>query len=102
MSFANKTTRVIVQSISYGFGIDVRLCTRESSKGYSYNDLLAIRNPNFESVVAKQSDTGEIQKRQLEQAAQVLPQYGADVLNGDFSIFPELEKRVQQRKKLNS
>ena len=101
ISFASQMTRIVVQSINYGFGIDVRLCTKENSNDYSLGDLLAIRNPNFGFAAIQSSDTGEIQKRQLEQAGQALQEYATDVLNGDFSIFSELEKRVQQRNKIN-
>ncbi len=99
VSFSNPTTRIVVQGVSYGFGIEVWLCTKEKYRGFSWVDLLAIRKPDFEFIVAKPSDTSEIQKPQLDQAAKTLKDYAADVLNGDFSIFPLLEDRVREREK---
>lgn len=95
--FVSQTTQIIVEGINHGFGIDVLLGTREQYRGFTYADLLAIRNPNFEFVVAKPSDTSEIQKPQLEQGAKALREYATDVLNGDFSVFPLLAERVHQR-----
>ncbi|CAG0987050.1 hypothetical protein ANRL3_02512 [Anaerolineae bacterium] len=99
VSFSNPTTRIVVQGVSYGFGIEVWLCTKEKYRGFSWADLLAIRKPDFEFIAAKPSDTSEIQKPQLEQAAKALREFASDVLNGDFSIFPLLEDRVREREK---
>jgi hypothetical protein len=99
--FANTTTIITVEGINYGFGVDVRLASTNSKdmvfRTYCFDDLLAIRAPEFEHIMAAPDDTNEIQKKQIAAYAGALPKYADDVLRGDFTIFPQLARAIEER-----
>lgn len=57
------------------------------------NPTLQILNPSTDEMIKKISTLKEI----LLQQAEYLKKYAADILKGNFSIFPELEKIVKKR-----
>jgi hypothetical protein len=97
----NSTTVLVIEGINYGFGVDIRLASTDQRHmrfpTYCFDDLLAIRAPEFEHVQPGPDDTNEIQKRQIDAYADALPKYADDVLHGDFSVFPQLARAIQQR-----
>ena len=101
--FANPTTRVVVLGIHWGFGIDIRLASCDASlmseESYCFDDLLAIRAPEFQHIAAGPEDTRGIQGRQLDQYAEALRRYAKDVLEGTFTMFPRLAAAIEERRR---
>lgn len=70
---------------------------------FDFKNLLNIRNPKliFERPLIDDlvfnPGREKVVKRVLKQYAEALHIYATDVLNGDFTIFPELEKIVKKR-----
>lgn len=97
----NNTTILVIEGINHGFGVDIRIASTDRRHmrfhTYCFDDLLAIRAPEFEHVHPGPDDTSEIQKRQIDAYADALPKYADDVLRGDFSVFPELAHAIQER-----
>jgi tRNA C32,U32 (ribose-2'-O)-methylase TrmJ len=60
-------------------------------KTYGLDDLLVIRNPDFERE--------DGQSAQMEQFAMQLAEHAPDVLSGDHRIFPKLAKAIRKRAK---
>jgi len=107
--FQNKTTAVIVnwernenwiyielyRLVNGSLIIDpISISDHTELNGYYLDDLLSIKHPNF-------SPTGfPVEKgilAILKNYSAMLNQYAADVLNGDFTIFGDLEKIVKGR-----
>jgi len=63
--------------------------------GYYLDDLLSTRCSGFSPTRFPVDDTGIVQI--ISNYATLLHQHAADVLNGDFKIFNELEKIVKSR-----
>jgi hypothetical protein len=101
--FSNGMTWVGVEGIHWGFNIDVRLASHDSSlmryPTYCFGDLLALRDPGFTLITAKPTDTRDVQKIQMDQYAAALRQYADDVLRGDFSVFPRLAEAINERQR---
>jgi hypothetical protein len=99
--FENKTTRIKIEGIHYGFGIDVRLSSIDPQymkhKTYCFDDVLILRAPELKLIQARNSDTTDIQKEQIDQYATALDKYGDDILKGDFTIFPRLAQAIDDR-----
>lgn len=102
--FSNGVTWVGIEGIHWGFGVDVRLASNDPAgmryPTYCLADLLTLRAPEIELITAQGSDTKEIQKKQIDQYAEALRQYAADVLRGDFGVFPLLAKAIDDRRAL--
>lgn len=103
ITFENKTTRIKIEGINYGFGIDIRLSSIDpkhmTHETYCLDDLLSIRAPELKLTEARNTDTTDIQKKQIEQYAIALDKFGDDILKGDFTIFPRLAQAINDRKK---
>ncbi len=110
--FQNKTTAVIVNWERNENWIYVELYRLVNGKlvidpiiisdqtelnGYHLDNLLSIRSPEFSPQRFPVDDQDFI----LKIYSNMLRQYAADVLNGDFRIFDELEKIVKRRIDLN-
>jgi hypothetical protein len=108
--FQNKTTAVIVNWERSENWIYIELYrlvngklvtdpTNISSKteinGYYLDDLLSIRHPSFSPARFPVDDKDIVEV--ITNYAAMLHQQAADVLNGDFTIFYELEKIVKNR-----
>ncbi|TWT63667.1 hypothetical protein [Rubinisphaera italica] len=100
--YSTDVTWIGIEGIHHGFDIDVRLASTDLSlmkyPSYCLDDLLLIRDPQFKKVTAQNIDTRDIQKRQIDQYAEVLKILADDVLRGDFESFPLLAKAIDDRK----
>jgi hypothetical protein len=100
-SFQNDTTVVTFEGINYGFGVNVRLASTSADqmafRSYDFDDLLAIRAPGFRRVEPGPHATNEIQRRQIDAYVAALDEFAADVLGGDFAVFPLLARAIQER-----
>ena len=99
--YASSTTRIVVEGINWGTNTRVALGRAGSVsqfENYDFGDLLAIRATAEQT---EQSVSGE-QLEQLRQYAALLPETAAEFLRGDHSIFPELEARVELRRRAMS
>ncbi len=100
-SFHNRTTNVAVIGISHGFAINVKLSSTSRRHmeypTYDFDDLLAIRAADFQVLGPSGNATNKIQKRQIDEYATLLDKYAADVLSGDFVIFPLLAQAIEKR-----
>lgn len=74
--------------------------------GYGLDDLISLRNP--QTLIKPAYDYGEQSKYYDEknglllyvsEFAENLKKYAKDILKGDFTIFPELDKIVKERVK---
>lgn len=95
--YANETTRVVVEGIHWGFASRVALGRAgdpERFENFDLEDLVAVRSPGSEATDA--SGDGA-QLGQLPGLAAQLRELGADVLAGDFAVFPALRARVDRR-----
>ena len=100
--YASPTTRIVVEGINWGTNTRVALGRAGSVsqfENYDFGDLLAVRAAKGGET--KQSVSGE-QLEQLRQYAALLPETAAEFLRGDHSIFPELEARVELRRRAMS
>lgn len=108
--FQNKTTAVIINWEQNENWIYVELYSLVSGKlvidpiiisdltklnGYYLDDLLSVRNPGFSPVRFLVDDKDIVNV--LTNYSAMLHQYAADVLNGDFTIFGDLEKIIKGR-----
>jgi hypothetical protein len=95
--YANATTRVVVEGIHWGFGSRVavgRAGDPERFENFDLGDLVAVRSPGSEAT----DPSGDgAQLAQLPRLAAQLRELGADVLAGDFAVFPALRARVDRR-----
>jgi hypothetical protein len=116
--FKNKTTAIAIRLEERDGGITVELIKLingdiPSGSIFIFSDtklnlfdleiLLAIRDasqkiehPNLDDLVFKPG-WEKVMRRVLKQFARAVKQYADDVLRGDFSVFPELEKIVKSR-----
>jgi hypothetical protein len=88
------TTRIKIEGIHHGFGIDIRLSSIDPKykkhETYCFDDLLSIRAPELKLIEAENSATRDIQKDQIDQYIIALDNYADDVLKGDFTVFHRL------------
>ncbi len=105
VGFSNGVTWVGVEGINYGFGIDIRLAsvdrTLMKEQSYAFGDLMAIRDPGFEFIKSKPTDTRDIQMAQMDHCAAALNAHAKDVLKGDFAVFPQLAEAIAERRRKN-
>ena len=102
--FVNATTRVVVESINYGFNARVAFGSAGPPDQFENCDLLdfvAIRcpgeGPNAAELTHGQlSNTGAI--AQLGAFAAILRRCGVGVLRGDLSVVPEVQE-IQRRRR---
>ncbi len=71
------------------------ISTQTNLNGYYLDDLLSIRHPSFPPIKHPVSDKGIVDA--ITSYSTMLHRYAADVLNGDFTIFNELERIVKNR-----
>lgn len=93
--FANETTRIVVEGI--GWGMHTRVALGRSTgtlENFDLGDLVAERDPEID-MTADALNGGQL--AQLPLPAGWLLAYGADILSGDFRVFPQLQARVAQR-----
>lgn len=71
---------------------------------FDLSNVLLIRDPEFEIERPSFDELfkEKVIKSVLNQKAYVLKTYASDILKGDFSIFPQLEKIVKERAKTYS
>ena len=120
--FQNETTALRVYFEWRDIYLSVQICRlvngqlQEGSQpfnrewtSFAVEDLLTVRAPDYDQkllLVSRSWEdfTGEDAiledvRQKLEIYAAVLREYGGDILRGDFSIFPQLDKVVKQRVK---
>ena len=120
--FQNETTALRVYFEWREVYLSVQICRlvngqfQEESHAFNHEwtsfpveDLLTVRAPDYDQgplLISRSYEdfTGEdaIMEevgRQLEIYAAALREYGGDILRGDFSIFPQLDKLAKQRAK---
>ena len=89
--------------IHWRYGVEVRLASVDPAlmqeKTYYLDDLLDVRAPELLPDPPKGDDTPDVQKKLLDRYAAALEKHGADVLSGDFTIFPQLAAAVAARRK---
>jgi hypothetical protein len=101
--FRNRTTWLTVEGVHWGFGVYVGLGSCDPAlmreKAYNLDDLLAIRDANFQAIRPNPQDTADIQRVQIDQYAQAVRVHATDILTGDFTIFPWLAAAIAARRK---
>ena len=76
-------------------------CPEDELEAFALEDLLKLRTGKYaiaEGVFGRALSRKDI-KEILTTYARGLREHAADILQGDFSIFPELEKIVRKRMK---
>ncbi|MBK6454488.1 MAG: hypothetical protein IPF87_00160 [Gemmatimonadetes bacterium] len=94
--FANGTTRVVVEGVNWGKHVRVALGrTSGPFENLDLGDLVAERAPEA-GLTADEPHVGQF--AELSRMAEWLRVFGAEILSGDFRVFPLLEARVEQRR----
>lgn len=115
MTYANSTTAVRISYEPREGGIFVLLgrlrkgglpkypifiYPETSLDSFHLEDVVSIRAGNIQwAGKAQKAVTAAELKVQLKQQAQALQKYAADILQGDFAVFRELEKLVKARQR---
>jgi hypothetical protein len=104
MQYVSLKTFVRVISVSYGHGLNVLFGpsepeARPSFPAYVLEDLLKIRRPDLslDKTIGKFSRHDQLS--QMRHYARALKECADDVLRGDFSILPQLDEIMEQRRK---
>lgn len=100
--FQSATTQVSVK-FEFFSGPWVELARVEQSAGtvravdrYDLNFLMMERAPGWQGFGKCDNITDPTLPQLLETLARSLREYGADILKGDFSIFPKLRQRAEE------
>lgn len=112
----NNTTGIIITYELRECFVFIQLCKLENGEfvkdegemrpdsilyNFYYEDLLSIKSP--ESIFPKYSNEtildDELLKRLVKHHADKIKEYSIDIINGDFTIFSELDKIVKERAK---
>ena len=93
VKFENRQVRVSIEGINYGFGVQVMLTNMAAGK----NEVAEV--PLWVVVELIEPDgikpvSGQLQE--LTVLSEALETYGSDILNGDFSVFPDAYKLMME------
>lgn len=94
--YQNDTTKVLVEGTHWGSSARVAFGSVASTKfeNYDLGDLLKVLGKEKLSV----DEYSKLnQEEQLEYFSEMLSEFGAPVLTGDFSSFPKIKSVIKQR-----
>jgi hypothetical protein len=74
---------------------------RDVIHDFHLTDIVSFRNPSLKLTwpTVDKWENRDILKKELRYRAKLIKKYASDILRGDFTIFPELEKIVKKRAK---
>jgi hypothetical protein len=94
--FTSETTRVVVEGINWGSTARVAIGRAVAAEQFENFDLLDLATARSADRRAFDESRGN-QLKQLATLAAILHDNGRDVLEGDFSVFPDLRAVVARR-----
>ena len=101
VAYSSPRTRVVVEGTNWG--LNTRVALGRSSPNtrfdnFDLDDLIELRGGTDESRPAEGTiEKGSTQLEQIPYYARVLKTIGTDILRGDFTVFPELQAKVDER-----
>ena len=102
VQYVSEVALVAVEGIHWGCGVDVRLGRVEPEawekwRHYGLEDLLILRCPQLSLIGPDGFSVSRDQAFQLKHYADALKRCAADVLHGEFSVFPRLHDAIERR-----
>lgn len=102
LAFHSESVRVVVEGTHRG--LDARVAIGRTApaafENYDLEDLMALRGAGTLARPRRGSlKIGTTQLQQVEFYAGVLREIGGDILRGDLRSFPDLEARVEERRR---
>lgn len=97
----NPTTRIVVESISYGYTCRVALGKAGEQKtfeNYDLLDLVTVSEKTKKEIRARKS-IRTFARTDLPILAELLLKYGKSVIRGDFSNFAQIRAIIDKRKR---